>query len=208
MDMSIPYEMKGRRKQKARTRGALIEAARKLLGEGLTPTVEQAAQRAEVARTTAYRYFANQSELLIATYPELDEPSLLGVDPPSDPSARLKIVTERLTQQVVDHEPELRATLRLALGPDAPKNDEMPLRQGRGIYWIEDALTPLRGHLSETEIRRLVLAIRATIGIEALVWLTDVGGLPRAEAVATMRWSAKALLRSALEDVPARQQLE
>ncbi|MDQ3771816.1 MAG: TetR/AcrR family transcriptional regulator [Actinomycetota bacterium] len=206
--MSIPYEMKGRRKQKARTRSALIEATRQLLGEGLTPTVEQAAQRAEVARTTAYRYFANQNELLIATYPELDEPSLLGVDPPSDPSARLKIVTERLTQQVVDHEPELRATLRLALGPDAPKNDEMPLRQGRGIYWIEDALTPLRGHLSETEIRRLVLAIRATIGIEALVWLTDVGGLPRAEAVATMRWSAKALLRSALEDVPARQQLE
>jgi AcrR family transcriptional regulator len=200
--------MKGRRKQKARTRGALIEATRQLLGEGLTPTVEQAAQRAEVARTTAYRYFANQNELLIATYPELDEPSLLGVDPPSDPSARLKIVTERLTQQVVDHEPELRATLRLALGPDAPKNDEMPLRQGRGIYWIEDALTPLRGHLSETEIHRLVLAIRATIGIEALVWLTDVGGLTRSEAVTTMRWSAQALLRSALKDVPARQQLE
>lgn len=48
----------------------------------------------------------------------------------------------------------------------------------------------------------------STIGIEALVWLTDVGGLTRSEAVTTMRWSAQALLRSALEDVPVRQQLE
>jgi len=32
-----------------------------------------------------------------------------------------------------------------------------------------------------------------------LVWLTDVGELSRTDAVATMRWSAQALLRSALE---------
>ncbi len=203
MGMSIPYELKGRRRQKARTRGALIEATRQLLAEGITPTVEQAAERADIARTTAYRYFANQSALLLATYPELDEPSLLGSDPPSEPSARLDIVTESFTRQVLDHEPELRATLRLALGPDAPKSDGLPLRQGRGIHWIEDALAPLRGNLSEAELRRLVLAIRATVGIEALVWLTDVGQLSRADAVATMRWSAQALLRSALEGRPA-----
>lgn len=204
MGMSIPYELKGRRRQKARTRRALIEATRQLLSDGITPTVEQAAERADIARTTAYRYFANQGALLLATYPELDDPSLLGSDPPSDPSARLDIVTERFMRQVLDHEPELRATLRLALGPDAPRSDGgLPLRQGRGIHWIEDALAPLRGNLSEAELRRLVLAIRATVGIEALVWLTDVGQLSRADAVATMRWSAQALLRSALEGRPA-----
>jgi len=199
MDMSIPYELQGRRGQKARTRSALIEATRQLLGEGITPTVEQAAQRADIARTTAYRYFANQTALLLATYPELDARSLLDSDPPSDPSVRLDVVTEKFTRQVLDHEPELRATLRLALGPDASKSDGLPLRQGRGIHWIEDALAPLRGYLSEAELHRLVLAIRATIGIEALVWLTDVGELSRTDAIATMRWSAQALLRSALE---------
>jgi AcrR family transcriptional regulator len=199
MDMSIPYELQGRRQQKARTRSALIEATRQLLGEGITPTVEQAAERADIARTTAYRYFANQTALLVATYPELDARSLLDSNPPSDPSVRLDVVTEKFTRQVLDHEPELRATLRLALGPDASKCDGLPLRQGRGIHWIEDALAPLRGHLSEAELHRLVLAIRATIGIEALVWLTDVGELSRTDAVATMRWSAQALLRSALE---------
>jgi len=199
--MSIPYELKGRRRQKARTRGALIEATRQLLAEGITPTVEQAAQRAEIARTTAYRYFANQNALLLATYPELDETSLLGSDPPADPVARLDIVTEKVTRQILDHEPELRATLRLALGPDAPKTDGLPLRQGRVIRWIEDALSPLEGKLSEVEIHRLALAIRVSIGVEALVWLTGVGRLSRADAVATMRWSAQALLDTAIRDV-------
>lgn len=46
-------------------------------------------------------------------------------------------------------------------------------------------------------MRRLALAIRTTIGIEALVWLTDVAGLSREEALKTMRWSAAALVRGA-----------
>ncbi len=197
MGMSIPYEEQGRRRQKARTRSALIQATRQLLGEGITPTVEQAAERADVARTTAYRYFRNQKALLLATYPELDDSSLLEPDAPVDPTARLDIVTQRFTEQVVDHEAELRASLRLALDPQAVSAG-LPLRQGRGIRWINDALLPLRGHLHDRELRRLVLAIRTTIGIEALVWLTDIAGLSRSEAVATMRWSAQALLQAAL----------
>jgi hypothetical protein len=37
------------------------------------------------------------------------------------------------------------------------------------------------------------------LGIEALVWLTDVGGLSREEAVEVMRSNARTLLRCALE---------
>ena len=201
MDMSIPYELQGRRRQKARTRGALVDAARRWLAEGVTPTVEQAAERAGIARTTAYRYFPNQRALLLATYPELDAPSLLGDDAPVDAAERLDLVAQRFTMQVLDHEAELRATLRIALEPDGPMSKTLPLRQGRGIRWIEDALGPLRGRLNDDDFRRLVLAVRAAIGIEALVWLTDVGRLSREEAVATMRWSAQALLHSALRDL-------
>jgi hypothetical protein len=53
--------------------------------------------------------------------------------------------------------------------------------------------------MPEGELRRLVYGIGATIGIEALVWLTDMGGLSREEAVGVMRSNARALLRSALE---------
>ena len=44
--------------QKQRTRGALLEAARALLAEGRHPTVAEAADRAQISRATAYRYFS------------------------------------------------------------------------------------------------------------------------------------------------------
>ena len=68
------------------------------------------------------------------------------------------------------------------------------------IGWIQEALAPLRDTMSEAELRRLTLAIRSATGIEALVWLTDIGGLSRRQAVKLMRWSACAMLRAALAD--------
>jgi AcrR family transcriptional regulator len=197
MVMSTPYELTGRTRQKARTRAALVAAARELLAEGVTPTVEQAADRATISRTTAYRYFPNQRALLIASYPELEASSLLDTPAPADPAARLELVTENIGHQLLEYEPELRAMLRLSLESPPPSRDALPLRQGRVIGWIEDALAPLRDRMPEPELHRLALAIRATLGIEALVWLTDVAGLAREDAVELMRWSARALLRSA-----------
>ena len=70
--------------------------------------------------------------------------------------------------------------------------------QGRAIRWIAEALEPLREELTGKELHRLVIAIRATIGIEALVWLVDVAGLSRPQAIQLMRRSAAALLADAL----------
>ncbi len=196
--MDVPYLHTGRTNQKARTRDALIVAARRLLGEGATPTVEAAAAEAYVGRTTAYRYFPNSRALLAATYPEIEERSLLGADPPEDPLARLEIMAETFTRQILEHEPELRAQLRLALEGEPAGGESLPFRRGRRIRWIEEALSPLEGRLPEGELGRLVLGIGATLGIEALVWLTDMGGLSREEAVEVMRSNARTLLRSAL----------
>src|ERR1700712_232956 len=99
MSMSISYEKTGRTNQKARTRDALVGAARELMAAGATPTVEQAAAAASIARATAYRYFPNQRALLSATFPELAGTSLLGDSPPGDPEARLQIVVDAIAQQ-------------------------------------------------------------------------------------------------------------
>jgi AcrR family transcriptional regulator len=107
--MDVPYLKTGRTNQKARTRDALIAAARQLLAEGRTPTLEEAAAEAYVGRTTAYRYFPNSRSLLAATFPEIEMDSLLGADPPEDPLARLEIVAESLTRRIVEYEPEYRA---------------------------------------------------------------------------------------------------
>jgi AcrR family transcriptional regulator len=196
MDMGVPYELTGRTRQKSRTREALVDAARRLLAAGANLTVEEAAGNASVSRTTAYRYFPNQRALLVAIYPELDSESLLGEDPPSSAEARLDLVTESFAQQILDHEPELRAMLRLALeGVDDP--DALPMRRGRAIGWIEDALEPLLEWMPRRDVHDLAVAIRAVIGIEPLIWLTDVAGLSRTAAVKRMRASAAALLRDA-----------
>jgi AcrR family transcriptional regulator len=187
----------GRTNQKLRTRNALIAAAREVIARGGSPTVEDAAAAATISRTTAYRYFRNQAELLAAAHPEVTLTSLLPDDPPADAAARLELVVHELTRILLDTEAQQRTMLRLSLEQRSPPGS-LPLRRGRAIGWIEEALHPLRGRLTKRELRRLVLAIRATVGIEALVWLTDVAGLSRKEAVSNMRWSAQALLSAAL----------
>ena len=93
--------------------------------------------------------------------------------------------------------------LRLSLEAEPAERAQLPLRQGRAITWIEEALTPLHTEMPEADIHRLALAIRSASGIEALVWLTDVARLSRDDATDLMRWTARALLRSTLADKTA-----
>jgi AcrR family transcriptional regulator len=198
--MSIRYELIGRTHQKQRTRRALVAAARELVAQGMTPTVEASAAKASVSRTTAYRYFPNQRTLLLSAHPEIEARSLLPENPPEDPEDRLDIVIQAFLRLIVDTEPQQRTMLRLSLEPDPSLRGELPLRQGRAIGWITEALAPLRDRMSEAQLRRLAVAIRSAAGIEPLVWLTDIAGLSREDAVQVMRQSARALLRFALAD--------
>jgi AcrR family transcriptional regulator len=199
--MSIAYESAGRTHQKQRTRQTLIDAARELIARGITPKVDEAAANAFISRTTAYRYFPNQRALLIAAHPEIEARSLLPEVPPTDPETRLDIVIQSFLRLIVDTEPQQRTMLRLSLDPEPSVRGELPLRQGRAIGWIGEALAPLGSRMSKAEVRRLAVAIRSAAGIEALVWLTDIAGLSRKQAVEVMRGSARALLRSALADL-------
>lgn len=195
--MAIPYEQSGRRSQKARTRSALVDAARALLADGTTPTVEEAAQAADVSRTTAYRYFPNQRALVAAAHPEIDRTSLLPDDAPDDPEKRLDLVLEATGRIVLDWEPQLRAGLRLSLEPGADPTGPV-LRRGRVIGWILDALAPLAESRPDVDLTRTAVAVRSATGIEAFVWLVDVAGLEREDAVGLMHDNGRAIVRAAL----------
>jgi AcrR family transcriptional regulator len=197
--MSTHYESGGRTAQKRRTRDALIQAAQRLFAAGVTPTVDETARAASIARTTAYRYFPNQRELILAAQPDVGATTMLPQDPPQDPAMRLDSVVRNFAAMIAETEAQQRATLRLSLELDADTR-ELPLRKGRAIAWITEALRGLSGELSDDEVNKLVLAVRATIGIEALVWLVDVAGLSRSEAGDLMRWSAQALRHYAIHE--------
>ena len=200
--MSNDYVGNGRTLQKRRTRDALIVAARDLVATGETPTVERAAAAASISRATAYRYFPNQHALLAAAHPETAVTSLLPENAPDDPLGRLEIVVDAYTTMILRTEAQQRTMLRLSLEADPAERSKLPLRQGRIIRWIEEALAPLRDRMSEDDVRRLAIAIRSATGIEALAWLTDVAGLSSDDATLVLRWSAQALLRSALDGGP------
>ena len=197
MAMVVPYEATGRTGQKSRTRQALVEATRELLAEGLTPRVEDAAERSGISRTTAYRYFPNQRSLLVAAQPQIQPETLLGDDAPADPRCRLDALMAAFTRYNVQWEPQLRAALRLSLEPGA----ERPLlRQGQAVRWIEDALAPLGRTHPNIDRHELAVAIRSATGIEALTWLQDIAGQTRRQAASTVRRTALALLDSALRE--------
>lgn len=192
--MSTRHESGGRARQKQRTHEVLVAAARQLVADGMVPTVDAVVERSGISRTTAYRYFPNQTSLLAAAHPEVQAISLLTDPGETDVGKRLDDVVRQFTKLIVDTEPQQRTMLRLSL---AEKPAELPLRQGRAIGWIGEALEPLRGDLTDKQLHQLVLAIRATVGIEALVWLVDVACLSRQEATQLMRRSAAALLADA-----------
>jgi hypothetical protein len=148
--------------------------------------------------TTAYRYFPSQCALLAAAHPETAVESLLPDDPPDDVAARLHIVVGAYTRVILDTESQQRTMLRLSLEADPEERSQLPLRQGRVIKWLEEALAPLHPHVPRSELHRLAVAIRSATGIEALSWLTDVAGLSREDATALMRWSAHAMLDATL----------
>jgi AcrR family transcriptional regulator len=196
--MSRDYVEAGRSRQKQRTRDQLVAAAWELMESGDTPRVEEAAEAAGISRTTAYRYFASQGELLAAAFPETATVSLLPHPAPDDPRERVAAVAAGLVDVLDQTEHLQRTMLRLSL--DSAPHD-LPLRQGRAIGWFAEALEPLRDQLGDDGLRRLAVALRAVSGIETRVWLTDIAGLDAGQVRALQLWMVDALaLRAA--DVP------
>ena len=192
--MTLPYEATGRRRQKLRTREALVGAARRVLAEGGSISVEKVARSAGISRTTAYRYFPSPESLVQAAHPEIELTSLLGDDAPSDVRERLDLVLTEHFRIMGEWEPQLRASLATSLtGVGLPV-----LRQGRAIGWIVDALAPLAETHPKVDRRLAAVRIRAVAGIEPFVWLVDVAGQSRRRAFETMRRNAHAVLTDAV----------
>lgn len=195
-----------RRNQKDRTRAAIVEAARNLLNDGITPSVSLAAEAAKVSRPTAYRYFPTQDALLseitdISPSVESVEAAVRAMTS-ADPRARLGELLDRINPILVSDEGRYRAALRVYLDTwfSARKAGEVSprVRAGRRRGWLEEVLAPVRASLSEAQWRRLQDALSLTIGIDSVIVMKDVCGLDDEETLATLRWTALTLLDAVL----------
>jgi AcrR family transcriptional regulator len=208
-----PEKLNGRDRQKGRTRKALLAAATSLLARGITPSITDVADAAEISRRTAYRYFPTQEQLLV-------EAALEGLRPaigdaienpangyPDDPEARLDRTAIALQNGAVANEQLLRTMIRLTVSrtPSGEATESTTPRRGyRRIDWIELALEPVRKKLGKRRFERLVSALTVCLGIDALIVLRDICGLTNAEAESVTRWTAQSLLRTSLLEKASR----
>jgi AcrR family transcriptional regulator len=198
----VPSET-GRVNQKRRTRVAIVDAAKGLLDQGITPTVAQAAEVALVSRSTAYRYFPTQESLLIevTVHLDVDEIEQVVTAPVARGQARERTLTviEMLNRHVFDAEASYRTAMRLYLDlwlAAAAEGDDAPVvREGRRRRWIEDSLAPLRGEVDDERWEHLIAALCVLAGSEAMVVLRDVCRMDTDDALAVTGWAADVLLR-------------
>lgn len=197
-----------RANQKERTRGAIVDAAARLLRDGGTPSVAQAAEAARVSRATAYRYFPRPDDLML---------EVAGITPAMAPveaaladlgsagvEQRLAVLQETFHRIVLAEEPQMRTALRAYLDTWLAGRRKTaratPVREGRRMRWLDTVLSPARRELTERQRRRLQAALALTLGMDAFIVLKDVCRLSDGEAQDVLRWAAQTLLRAGLDE--------
>jgi AcrR family transcriptional regulator len=195
----------GRTNQKLRTHLALVEAAAQLVREGKTFTVAEAADRARVGRTTAYRYFPSVETLVVhaSLYAVTEvEKQSIGAALESKTSAdnRLRAVIEASDQSIADHEYLYRTMLRISLNAETSEEGELPRRSNVRKEVLDSAIGALRKQLGEKHYERLTAALSLFLGIEAAVVMRDVCMLPPEKAREVKVWGASLILEGALRE--------
>lgn len=205
MAVSRQAENSGRARQRQRTRNAILDAARALIKAGRMPTVPEAAEAAQVSRATAYRYFPSQGALLHATYDGVMTALTTGSFESEDAVERVDEALCAAFAGILEHEPFMRAVLRLALEQWAIEraggelHEERPPRGGRRRV-IHNALSVLEDEMDPKRLVCLKATLGMVFGVEGHIALRDVYGLDDDSALETMRWAARVAVESALRE--------
>jgi AcrR family transcriptional regulator len=167
----------GRTNQKARTRRALLAAARRLLDQHEPASVATAADEAGISRATAYRYFSDADALTLEAIldGQFATPAEV-VGETADVRERVHKVRRYLFRAV--REAEIKFRLFLARALDSWVANRGPvsreIRAGRRLPMYEHALAPARPHMRERDLEFLVLSLSAASGLESYLALKDV----------------------------------
>ncbi|MCB9898141.1 MAG: TetR/AcrR family transcriptional regulator [Planctomycetes bacterium] len=195
----------GRANQRLRTRKELLAAAARLMREGEhAPTLEDVAKEALVSRATAYRYFPSIEALLVEAPLDAEVPAadaLFADVTTLDPAERVDLAEAALHAMCYANQAQLRALLAESLKAEpGTRDDDRPLRQNRRLALIEAALAPTRGRFDDETYERLCAALSLVFGLESMIVFSDVHPLEPDAARAVKSWTARALVRAALDD--------
>lgn len=196
--------------QKRRTRRAIVTAAADLLSAGRQPTVAEVADAAEVSRATAYSYFPKQQVLLEEAGLELAEKARVEdalnaawAECGEDVLRRWEVFCPIYYDLYRRNEAVYRSMLRTQQERWLEANargqaDSVVVRQARRVPIIDELLAPLRPKVAAPDYRRLADSLAVVAGIEPLVVLKDICGLPSDQAVERMTWAGRVMIQATL----------
>lgn len=197
----------GRIAQKQRTRSELLRAARALQAAGRVPGVAEVADAAGISRTTAYRYFPTQEVLLAEATadPLIDAVSaaIAQVAAQDDLVKRVDAVFAALAPIMIQHEPELRTLLKIALERSLEEAHELhiPLLSGRWVRAWDGILEPLRARVPTATYAVMVRSLGTLLSVESIDVFRDACDLDAQATTAAMRSAARAMVRGFLLDL-------
>jgi AcrR family transcriptional regulator len=190
----------GRVNQKARTRTAIISAARDLMRTGQPVSMPAVAQAALVSEPTAYRYFPDLLSLLTEAFAGLwpdPEQAMRPVAGSTDPAERVAYATEFLLRHVLAYQGAVRAMIAATIA----RPELTGARPGLRFGLIDHALAPLRDTLAVTSpdaCAQLRRDLSVVVSAEALFTLTDLCGLSPDQAIASAVSTARTVTMAAV----------
>lgn len=202
---SSRHASEAERGPRARTRRLMLETATRLMQAGVTPSVSEVAEAAEVSRATAYRYFPSQAALVEAVVDEALGPILDWSCPSPEAAARVGDLFRTSLPRIDEFEATFRAALKLSLDQWAQNragalDAGQQFRRGHRVDLLREALAPLKGTAGERSADRLAQALSMFFGVEALVVLKDIWGLNAEEAQQVAIWAATVLTEAAMPE--------
>jgi len=192
----------GRANQKQRTRMAIVDAARQLIGSGGEVTMPLVAKAALVSEATAYRYFPDMVTLLReamdGAWPGAAD-ALAPVRDCDDPVKRVAYAAEYLLRHVQRYQGAVRAMISASI----VRPDWAATRPGYRFGLIDQALAPLDATLGSRQpeaLQQLKQRLAIVVSAEALFILTDLCRLPPEDAIASAVQAARTITAAALTD--------
>lgn len=198
IDLDAPV-VKGPR---ARTRKLMLSVASQMMRDGASPSVSEVAARAEVSRSTAYRYFPTRAAMVRAVVGENLGPILEWQSESTDPGERMESLIRETFRRISENEATFRAALRLSLEQQDDENpvDDKDYARGHRIELLGRALAPLRDTCSAAELERLSQALSMVFGIEGMIVLKDIWNTQGEAAENVAVWTARALINATIAE--------
>eukprot|EP01035_Chromulina_nebulosa_P000207 gene207-302_t len=190
---------------KVRMRKRMLEAAIGLMQQGITPSVTDVAEAAEVSRATAYRYFPSQAALVHAVVDEALGPILEWTSVQTDPRDRIKDLLATAMPRIEEFEATFKAALKMSLDQWAQRQagtlgSEPQFTRGHRIDLLMQVTAPMEATLAPEARLRLAQSLSLVFGIEVLIVLKDIWGLSSAQAQSVSEWAGVALVETALRE--------